>query len=217
MSGFWSVIGIAVLGVLGLVLYFGYFLKKLGTPTMGRWIAAGERPNSALIVIDVQEDFTRNTGKQAFDPIVRDAALAAINQEIETARSSGTDVIFIKNVFRDWPVIVIMKLLAKGIGTPGRAGLRIDGVLDVGDAPVFEKSIGDTFSNTDFETFLADGKIGLLKLVGLDACHCVQLTAKGALSRGYQVEIAEPSVLTATPQKWPPIKRELGEAGTVFT
>jgi biuret amidohydrolase len=216
MSGFWSVIGIVSLGFLGLVLYLGFFLKKLGTPTMGSRIAAGERPNSALIVIDVQEDFTRNTGKQAFDSIVRDAALAAINQEIETARSLGTDVVFIKNVFRDWPVIVTMKLLAKGIGTPGRTGLRIDSVLDVGNAPVFEKSIGDTFSNPEFEAFLADRKIGRLRLVGLDACHCVQLTARGALSRGYQVEIAEPSVLTATPQKWPPLKQELDAAGAVF-
>jgi biuret amidohydrolase len=216
MPGIWSVIGVVSLGILGLVLYFGYFLRKLSTPTTGRPIAAGERPNSALIVIDVQEDFTRNSGKQAFDPIVREAALAAINREIEAARSSGTDVIFIKNVFRDWPVIVTMKLLAKGIGTPGRVGLRIDGVLDVGNAPVFEKSIGDTFSNPEFETFLADRNIGRLRLVGLDACHCVQLTARGALSRGYQVEIAEPSLLTATPQKWPPLKQELDAAGAVF-
>ncbi|CTQ52684.1 Isochorismatase family protein [Roseibium album] len=216
MPGIWSAVGIVCLGVLGLVLYFGYFLKKLSTPTKGALIDARSRPNSALIVIDVQEDFTRNTGKQAFDPIVRDAALAAINLEIETARSLGTDVVFIKNVFRDWPVIVTMKLLAKGIGTPGRVGLRIDGVLDVGNAPIFEKSIGDTFSNPEFEAFLADRKIGRLRLVGLDACHCVQLTARGALSRGYQVEIAEPSVLTATPQKWPPLKQQLDAAGVAF-
>jgi nicotinamidase-related amidase len=216
MPGIWSAIGIVCMGVLGLVLYFGYFLRKLSTPTKGRQIAAGERPNSALIVIDVQEDFTRNTGKQAFDPVVRDAAINAINQEIETARSLGTDVVFIKNVFRDWPVIMTMKLLAKGIGTPGRVGLRIDSALGVGNAPVFEKSIGDTFSNPKFEAFLANRKIGTLRLVGLDACHCVQLTARGALSRGYQVEIAEPSVLTATPQKWPPLKRELDAAGAVF-
>ena len=173
------------------------------------------RPNSAMLVIDVQEDFTRNTGKHGFDPAVRDAALGEINREIAVARESGRDVIFIKNIFRDWPVVTLMKLVARGIGTPGGEGLRIDRALDVGEAPVFEKSIGDTFSEPRFEAFLKDRNIGHLTLVGLDACHCVQLTAKGALARGYDVEIREPSILTATPKNWPPLKQELTAAGAV--
>ncbi|MBG6174021.1 nicotinamidase-related amidase [Labrenzia sp. EL_208] len=215
MSVFWSVIGGFVFLLAALFGYVGFFVRKLGTPTKGVLINRTERPSKALLVIDVQEDFTRNTGKQGFDPQVRDAALKIMNQEIAEARSHGSEVAFVKNIFRDWPVIQLMKLVAGGIGTPGREGLKFDRDVDLGDAPVFEKSVGDTFSNRDFEAWLDKKKIGRLTLVGLDACHCVQLTAKGARARGYDVEIREPATLTATPAKWPSLKSELDAAGVV--
>ncbi|WP_029063749.1 isochorismatase family protein [Labrenzia sp. DG1229] len=215
MSVLWSIIGGLVLLLVALFGYVGFFVRKLGTPTKGELINLTERPSKALLIIDVQEDFTRNTGKHSFDPQVRDAALKVMNQEIAEARSHGSKVVFVKNIFRDWPVIQMMKLVAGGIGTPGREGLKFDRDIVVGDAPVFEKSVGDTFSNPDFETWLAEKKIGRLTLVGLDACHCVQLTAKGARSRGYDVEIREPATLTATPAKWPSLKSELDAAGVV--
>ncbi len=217
MSGVWSIIGLIALGLVVLFLYFGFYLRKLGTPTKGKQIDRTGRPNSALVVIDVQEDFTRNTGKHGYDRTLRDAALDEINAAIASARSSGMEVIFIRNVFRDWPVVQTMKLVAGGIGTPGRDGLKLDRTLEIGDAPVFEKSIGDTFSVPEFETFLAEKNIGHLKLAGLDACHCVQLTAKGALARGYRVEILERSTLTTTPKKWAVLKQELNTAGAVIT
>lgn len=215
MATYWIAIAVTVTGLVGLLLYSGYCLRKLGTPTKGASIDGAARPNRALVVIDVQEDFTRNTGRQAFDPETRDKALAAIGAEIETARTAGIDVIFVKNVFREWPVVMAMKLVAGGIGTPGREGLRIDRSLDVGKAPVFEKHIGDSFSSSGFETCLADRKIGALTLVGLDACHCVQLTARGALARGYKVEVREACLLTTTPGKWPALKRDISEAGAL--
>lgn len=216
MSLVLSIVGFVIVGLLGLFFYFAYFVRKLGTPTKGARIDKRVRPNEALVVIDVQEDFTRNTGKTAFDPEVRDAALDEINRMISVARSSGHEVVFVRNVFRDWPVIQLMKLVANGIGTPGREGLKFDRNLEICDAPVFEKSIGDTFSNPDFESFLAKREIGRLTLVGLDACHCVQLTAKGALSRGYDVEIREPATLTARPAKWTSLKQDLTKAGAAI-
>ncbi|WP_298813870.1 cysteine hydrolase [uncultured Roseibium sp.] len=216
MSLVLSIVGLVILGLLGLFLYIAYFVRKLGTPTKGAKIDNSVRPNEALVVIDVQEDFTRNTGKNAFDPSVRDAALDEINRMISAARKAGHDVVFVRNVFRDWPIIQLMKLVAGGIGTPGREELKFDRKLEIRDSSVFEKSIGDTFSSPDFENFLAKRDIGRLTLVGLDACHCVQLTAKGALSRGYEVEIREPAILTATPAKWPSLKQDLTRAGAAI-
>ncbi len=216
MSVFWSAIGLAALGMLGGGFYVAHSLRRLGTPTRGPQIDPATRPNTALVVIDVQEDFTRNSGNHAYAPQVRDVALDSINGEIAAARAAGDEVIFVKNVFRDWPVILAMKLAAGGIGTPGREGLKFDRTLEVGTSPVFEKSIGDTFSNSDFETYLADRQIGRLILTGLDACHCVQLTAKGALARGYRVEIREPATLTTTPDKWTVLKEDLRTAGVVL-
>lgn len=213
MTGLWIAIGA---GALALVAYIVFSLRKLSTPTKGAVIDRAARPETALVVIDVQEDFTRNTGKHAYDPEQRDAALAAISREIEASRAAGHRIAFIRNVFRDWPVIVAMKLVGGGIGTPGRDGLKLDSTLDVRDAPDFEKAVGDTFSSAPFETWLAENNVGRLILVGLDTCHCVQLTARGALARGYDVEIREPATLTTTPDKWTPLRAELGAAGVVI-
>jgi len=213
MTGLWIAVGVTVLALIGYVVFS---LRKLSVPTSGTAIDRTARSSTALVVIDVQEDFTRNTGKHAFDPGHRDAALAAISREIEASRAAGHEIAFIRNVFRGWLVILAMKLVGGGVGTPGREGLKLDRTLDVRTAPEFEKSIGDTFSNPEFETWLAEKRIGRLILVGLDTCHCVQLTAKGALARGYRVEIREPATLTSTPEKWTPLKAELGAAGVMI-
>lgn len=213
MTGLWIAIGLCVLALAG---YIFVSLRKLSRPTSGAVIDKPDRPATALVVIDVQEDFTRNTGKHAFEPEKRDAALDAISREIEVSQAAGHQVAFVRNVFRDWPVIAAMKLAAGGIGTPGREGLKLDRTLEVGAAPVFEKSIGDTFSSPQFDDWLAEYRVGRLILVGLDSCHCVQLTARGALSRGYAVEIREPATLTTTPEKWTPLKAELNTAGAVI-
>lgn len=212
-----AVIGlVAGAALLCLLLYAVLSLRKLGTPTAGVGINRQTRPNEALVVIDVQEDFTRNTGKHAYAPERRDKVLALINEEIRAARAKDQDVIFVRNVFRDWPVVLAMKLVANGIGTAGREGLKLDRVLDVGDAPVFEKTIGDTFSNPDFERYLSERTIGRLRLVGLDACHCVQLTARGGLARGYHVEICQDATLTTTPEKWPAFRQGLVRQGAAI-
>ena len=213
MTGIWIAAGLCAASI---VAYIVYCLRRLGTPTKGASIDRSMRPGTALVVIDVQEDFTRNTGKHAFDPGQRDAVLAEIGRQVEAHRMAGHQVAFVKNVFRDWPVIAAMKMSAGGIGTPGRAGLKLDRTLAVGNAPVFEKSIGDSFSSPQFEAWLEEKRIGRLVLVGLDACHCVQLTAKGALNRGYDVEIRDPATLTTTPDRWTDLKGELGKLGAAF-
>lgn len=213
MTGTWIAIG---LGAVALAGYVAFSLRRLSVPTRGTPIDRAARPETALVVIDVQEDFTRNTGRNAFDAAERDAALAAISREIEASRAAGHQVAFIRNVFRDWPVVLAMKLVGGGIGTPGREGLRLDRTLDVRGAPEFEKSIGDTFSNPDFEAWLATHRIGRLILVGLDSCYCVQLTARGALARGYQVEIRERATLTTQPDKWASLRRDLATEGAAL-
>jgi biuret amidohydrolase len=213
----WIIAAVLAAVMAGLAVYTFLVLRRLAAPTAGAPIDLAARPGRALIVIDVQEDFTRNTGKHAFDAAQRDAVLKRISADIAAARAAGDPVVFVRNVFRDWPVVLAMKLTAGGMGTPGREGLRIDRALAVGDAPVFEKAVGDSFSNPDLEAWLAEHKIGYLSLTGLDACHCVQLTAKGALARGFRVAVAEAATLTSRPQKWPSLKADLIARGALVT
>lgn len=199
---------------LGAVGYFLWVVKISSTPTKGGWIDLGSRPDTALLVIDVQEDFTRN-GPKPYPEVERTRAIERINRNILESRQAGEDVILIRHVFRHWPAILAVKLLMGGVGTPGRKGLDFDPDLQAGDAPVFEKTIGDAFFNPELEAYLADRNIGHLRLTGLDACQCVQFTAKGAMNRGYSVEVIEPSLLTATPEKWPAVKTSLTDLGAV--
>lgn len=148
---FWGVMGAMLLLLAGLGACLGYYARKLATPTQGERIDLTQRPNVALVVIDVQEDFTRAPGKSAFAPELCERALTAINLELDAARYQDLEIAFIRNVFRDWPVIQMRKLFAGGMGTPGRAGLAFDRALKVGQASVFEKSVGDAFSNPEFE------------------------------------------------------------------
>jgi len=204
---------LSVLSVLALsaVGYFFWVVWISSKATTGRPIDLSSRPNTALLVIDVQEDFTRNSPKP-YSEDVRSSSIDRINREIEAARAAGHDVVLIRQVFRHWPAIVAMKLLMGGIGTPGRKGLAFDRDLKTGEAPVFEKPIGDAFFNPALDAYFAEKKIGHLRLTGLDACQCVQFTAKGALNRAYDVEIIEPAIMTVTPEKWGAIKSGL-EAG----
>ena len=61
MGELWSAIGLFAVVLAGLVLYTIKIMRKIGTPTRGNRIDPGKRPNTALVVIDVQEDFTRST------------------------------------------------------------------------------------------------------------------------------------------------------------
>jgi len=208
-----TLLGAVVLCAAG---YFFWVVWISSKATTGKPIDRAGRPNTALLVIDVQEDFTRNSPKP-FSEDARSRGIARINEEIEAARAAGYDVILIKQVFRHWPAILAMKLLMGGIGTPGRKGLAFDKDLKASDAPVFEKPIGDAFFNPELDAYLAGNNVGHLRLTGLDACQCVQFTAKGALNRGYCVEIIEPATMTVTPEKWPPIKDQLLSAGAVLS
>ncbi len=212
-----SIVLVLGLAIAAYVIYCVLVLRQLSTPTKGASIDLAVRPNRALIVIDVQEDFTRRAGPNGFPADLRDRAIEQVCKDIQTARTAGNEVIFVQNIFRNWVVKFAMMLGNNGAGNEGREGLRIDRDLDVGNAPVFEKNIGDSFSSREFEAYLAEKKVGHLTLVGLDACHCVQLTAKGALARGYQVEIRETGTLTAFPHKWPEHKDELTGLGARIT
>jgi len=208
-------VAIAVLALVFMTVFYPH-IRRAGRPTSGEVIDKEERSGEALIVIDVQEDFTRRSGKGAFEETRRRAAIGQMNALIEEHRKRGNRIVFIRNVFYAWPVRLVMRLGMGGAGNAGRPGLAFDRDLDAVGGEVFEKSIGDSFFNPELEGFLASHAIGRLTLVGLDACHCVQLTARGALQRGYEINIVEEGLLTAFPEKWPDCRQDLVSRGAVL-
>jgi nicotinamidase-related amidase len=56
--------------------------------------------------------------------------------------------------------------------------------------PIFEKSVGDAFSNPDLADWLRERKTGAVILAGAQTDECINATCRGALAAGLSVTIA---------------------------
>ena len=172
-----------------------------------------ERPNSALLVIDMQEDFTRAGGKMAHDPERRLIAFHQINTLANEAHQLGIPVVEISHAFTDPLEKAAIKLLAGGAGVEGSPGLKRDDALTYEANYHVWKHEADSFSAPMFTRFMDDHKIGHLIITGQDASACVNATAKAALKRHYDVTLIDDAILARNPSKWQGTKEKLIASG----
>lgn len=160
-------------------------------PTMGPKIGTYEKPGAALLVIDIQEDYTGPQAKKRYRD--GDRIVAAANALVVQAREKGVKIVFIQNVI-DNPLI---QLLAADINAPGAPGTEMDHrLMRDPETKVFTKNRSDAFSNSEFDWYLRENQVGQVFLVGLDAAYCVNATALGALNRGYRVTLFSQGLAT---------------------
>lgn len=161
----------------------------VAAPTKGNIIARYENPKSALLVIDVQNDTTTNTG------FYGDTAgfVEKVNQAITFAEESGMEILYVKNVTGKNPIVLV---LSRGRYRSGSEGVELDSYLQVVNGNVFTKSVGDSFSSKEFEDYLVSKHVNTLYIVGADATACVYSTAKGGLNRNYNVSIIKDAIIT---------------------
>jgi len=153
-------------------------------PTTGARIGAYQEPRTALLIIDIQEDYTGPHAKKPYRD--GDRIVQAANELLAQAVTKGVLVVYIQNVF-DNPV---MSLFTGGINAPGAPGTAMDRrLLKVPGAPTFAKGRSDAFSNPRLDTWLRVNRVARLLITGLDAAYCVNSTARGALNRGYRVTL----------------------------
>ncbi|WP_170336397.1 cysteine hydrolase [Ruegeria arenilitoris] len=205
-----SVLWIIVAGIVIAVLYILIEIRRIGTPTTGPAIDLAVRPKTALVVIDMQTDFTSAPG---WDAAELDAAISNIRDSVKQAREDRMPVIAIRHVFKGKLANLLNGWFNQGRGNEGSAGIETDPRLGLNADTEFVKTVGDAFSSTAFEQFLEDNQIGTLILTGLDGCHCVNKTAQGALNRGYRVHIDPTAVLAANPAHWAKVKEKLEVKG----
>ncbi|MFN4010305.1 MAG: cysteine hydrolase family protein [Pannonibacter sp.] len=196
-------------GAVGLIWYAARSLSAISRPTSGPSIDPTTRPGRALVLIDLQPDFTRRTGKGAYSQADRARTIAHVNALAAEARQLGEPVIVLRHVWQGWPARLAARLALGGAGNPGRKGLALDPDIQTGEAIDIVKHLGDGFSAAELSAHLERLKVGSLRLAGLDACHCVQLTARGAAARGYKVEILDEAVLAAVPADWQALQPKL--------
>jgi len=188
-------------------------LALVGCPshTKGERIAAYASPNKALLVIDVQEEFTGPDGKMPVDPVQAKRLLPTVNSLIEEAERKGVLVVYVKTVFLKSDRIA--NWFRNQAGIEGSPALDFDRRLVVVNDKVFVKHESDAFSNAEFEKYLVANRVNELYLTGVFADFCVFYTSRGALQRGYKVNFVRDAVAAKTSDDAAKAADKIGKEG----
>lgn len=128
-----------------------------------------DRPNSALLVIDVQNSVVQ----EAHD---RDAVIANIAQLVDRARAEDVPVVWVQHN-------------SQGLPRDSEGWQYVPELVQRDDEPVVHKSYGDSFEDTDLESILAERGVGRLVVTGAQTDQCVRSTLHGGFTRGYDVTL----------------------------
>ncbi|MEO6318044.1 MAG: isochorismatase family protein [Acidimicrobiales bacterium] len=124
-----------------------------------------DRPNTALLVIDVQNDVVANAHR-------RDDVIANIRTLVDDARAREVPVIWVQHQDDDLP--------------EDSDGWRYVPELPRQEAePLVHKSFGDSFEDTTLESELDRLGVGRLVVTGAQSDACIRSTIHGAFTRGY--------------------------------
>jgi nicotinamidase-related amidase len=141
-----------------------------------------DRPNTALIVIDVQNDVVAG----AYD---RDGVIANINALVGKARAEGAPVIWVQHS-------------DDGLPKESEAWRYVPELTPAEAEPLIHKEYGDSFEETDLEAVLAAGKIGHLIVAGAQTDACIRSTLHGAITRGYDATLVSDAHTTEDKSEW---------------
>jgi nicotinamidase-related amidase len=141
--------------------------------TTGERIPIYDRPQVALLVVDLQKEFLDPGGRRAVAPSQVAPMLAAANRLVANARTLGVELVYTQS---------------------GAAGGELDPRLQHPSGPVFRKDRADAFSNPELDQFLRSSAVDHLLVVGVFADRSVYYTAEGAMNRGYKVQVVRDAV-----------------------
>jgi nicotinamidase-related amidase len=157
------------------------------------------RPNTALLVIDVQ------SGAVA-DAHERDVVVANIGTLVEKARRERIPVVWVQHSSErlvkgsdDWQIV------------PELAPAETE--------PLVEKRYGDSFEETTLESVLSGLGVGRLLVVGAETDACVRSTLHGAFVRGYDTTLVSDAHTTADQSEWgaPPPDQVIAHTNLYWT
>lgn len=140
------------------------------------------RPNTAVIVIDVQNGVVKTAHQ-------RDAVVANIEAVVEAARAKDVPVIWVQHESEELP--------------HGSETWQIVPELDHrADEAHIGKQYGDSFEGTDLEDVLARLGVGKLIVTGAQTDACVRSTLHGAFTRGYDATLVGDAHTTEDLSEW---------------
>ncbi|GAA2104467.1 cysteine hydrolase family protein [Microlunatus panaciterrae] len=141
-----------------------------------------DRPNSALLVIDVQNGVVAEAHQ-------RDAVVANIGTLVLKARGEGTAIVWVQHSDEQ---------LEKG----SDAWEYVPELPRGESEPLVHKTYGDSFEDTDLEGVLAQAGVGHLVVTGAQTDACIRSTIHGAFARGYDVTLVADAHTTEDLSAW---------------
>ncbi len=157
------------------------------------------RPNTALLVIDVQNGVVAGNHE-------RDAVVANVGSLVEKARREQIPVVWVQHTddhlapgSDDWQIV---------------PELAPDD-----DEPHIAKSYGDSFEDTTLESVLSGLGVGRLVVVGAQTDQCIRSTLHGALARGYDASLVSDAHTTEDQTAWgaPPPDQVIAHTNLYWT
>ena len=127
------------------------------------------RPNTALMVIDVQNGVVAGSHD-------RDGVIGNINALVARARAEQVPVVWVQHS-------------DEGLAQGSDDWQIVDELSPGDDEPVVQKNYGDSFEATDLEQVLAGRGVGRVVVTGAQSDACIRATLHGALVRGYDVTL----------------------------
>ena len=160
--------------------------------TKGARIAPYGKPQSALLILDIQNDFTGKNARMPVDPDQASQIIETTNSIIGALDRLKLIPVYIGNEFE--PDDSIANWIRNGAAVRGSAGAKLDERLKIAGNHYFAKNYPDAFSSVKLNQFLTANEIDHIYIVGLYANACVYWTIKGALNRGYRVTVIKDGI-----------------------
>jgi nicotinamidase-related amidase len=141
-----------------------------------------DRPNTALMVIDVQKGVVAGTHQ-------RDAVVANISTLVDKAREEDVPIVWVQHSSEQ---------MKKG----SDAWEYVPELARQESEPLVHKTFADSFEDTDLEEVLAKASVGRLVVTGAQTDECIRSTIHGAFTRGYDVTLVGDAHTTEDQTEW---------------
>jgi nicotinamidase-related amidase len=141
-----------------------------------------DRPNTALLVVDVQNGVVDEAPR-------RDEVVANINVLLDRARIAEVPIIWIQHCSED-------------LVEHSEPWHYVPELTRTDTEPLVHKRYGDSFEDTELEGLLAAVGAGHLVVTGAESDACVRSTIHGAFVRGYDVTLVADAHTTSDKTRW---------------
>jgi nicotinamidase-related amidase len=128
-----------------------------------------DRPNTALLVIDVQNGVVDGAHE-------RDLVVSNIKTLVDKARAEDVPVVWVQHSSDELP-------------QGSEVWEYVPELVRAESEPLVHKEYGDSFEATDLEAILASRGVGALVVTGAQTDACVRSTLHGAITRGYDATL----------------------------